>query len=68
MGSVGTSLLVTIIVVLTICFIFSAVSGVAKGIQWLSNINMVLAGILALVVFVGGPTVADPQPAAHRDR
>ena len=57
MENVGTTLLVTIIVVLTICFILSAVSGVAKGIQWLSNINMVLAGILALVVFVGGPTI-----------
>jgi choline/carnitine/betaine transport len=57
MQNVGTSLLVTIIVVLTIAFIVSAVSGVAKGIQWLSNINMVLAGILALVVFVGGPTI-----------
>ena len=29
----------------------------AKGIQWLSNINMVLAAILAVVVFVLGPTV-----------
>ena len=57
MQNVGTTLLVTIIVVLTICFILSAVSGVSKGIQWLSNINMVLAGILALVVFVGGPTI-----------
>ena len=57
MENVGTTLLVVIIVVLTICFILSAVSGVSKGIQWLSNINMVLAGILALVVFVGGPTV-----------
>jgi choline/carnitine/betaine transport len=57
LGSVGTGLLVTIIVVLTCAFVASAVSGVAKGIQWLSNINMVLAGILALVVFVGGPTV-----------
>ena len=57
MDTVGTTLLVTIIVVLTICFILSAVSGVSKGIQWLSNINMVLAGVLALVVFVGGPTM-----------
>ncbi|HWM03275.1 MAG TPA: BCCT family transporter [Actinophytocola sp.] len=57
MASVGTNLLVTIIVVLTICFILSAVSGVSKGIQLLSNVNMVLAGVLALVVFVGGPTV-----------
>jgi choline/carnitine/betaine transport len=57
MQSVGTTLLVIIIVVLTIAFVASAVSGVSKGIQWLSNINMVLAGVLALVVFVGGPTI-----------
>ena len=43
MGAVSTTLLVTIIIVLTICFILSAVSGVSKGVQWLSNINMVLA-------------------------
>jgi choline/carnitine/betaine transport len=54
---IGEGLLVAIIVVLTIAFVASAVSGVAKGIQWLSNINMVLAGILALVVFVFGPTI-----------
>ncbi|MGH3883508.1 MAG: BCCT family transporter, partial [Pseudonocardiaceae bacterium] len=35
----------------------SAVSGVAKGIQWLSNTNMVLALMLATFVFVVGPTV-----------
>ncbi|HEU0101018.1 MAG TPA: BCCT family transporter [Mycobacteriales bacterium] len=57
MDSVSTTLLVSIIVVLTICFILSAVSGVSKGIQLLANVNMVLAGVLALVVFVGGPTV-----------
>jgi len=55
--SVGTTLLVAIIAVLTVAFVASAVSGVAKGIQWLSNINMVLAAVLTLVVFVGGPTV-----------
>ncbi|MGK5682255.1 BCCT family transporter [Actinoplanes sp. URMC 104] len=55
--SVGTGLSVIIIVVLTIAFVASAVSGVAKGIQWLSNVNMVLAALLALVVFVGGPTI-----------
>ena len=42
---------------LTVAFVASAVSGVAKGIQWLSNINMVLAIALALFVFVLGPTV-----------
>jgi choline/carnitine/betaine transport len=53
----GNAVLVPLIVVLTAAFILSAVSGVAKGIQWLSNINMVLAGLLALFVFVVGPTV-----------
>ena len=56
-GKVGNGVLVAVIAVLTICFIASAVSGVAKGIQWLSNINMVLAIALAGFVFVIGPTV-----------
>jgi len=56
-GTVGNLALVGIIVVLTIAFVASAVSGVAKGIQWLSNINMVLAISLAVFVFVVGPTV-----------
>jgi choline/carnitine/betaine transport len=56
-GSIGNGVLVGVIVVLTIAFIFSAVSGVAKGIQWLSNTNMVLALALAAFVFVAGPTV-----------
>ncbi|MDN5858686.1 MAG: BCCT family transporter [Pseudonocardia sp.] len=49
--------LVAIIAFLTIAFVCSAVTGIAKGIQWLSNINMVLAGLLAVFVFVVGPTV-----------
>ncbi|MHA6784233.1 BCCT family transporter [Pseudonocardia saturnea] len=53
----GKLLLVLIIAVLTLAFVCSAVTGVAKGIQWLSNINMVLAGVLAVVVFIGGPTI-----------
>jgi choline/carnitine/betaine transport len=54
---VGKFVLVSIIAVLTVAFVCSAVTGIANGIQWLSNINMVLAGVLALVVFIGGPTV-----------
>ncbi|MFC9913368.1 BCCT family transporter [Streptomyces sp. NPDC127197] len=57
MGSVGTGLLVAVIAVLTAAFVASAVSGIAKGIQWLSNINMVLAVTLAVFVFVVGPTI-----------
>ncbi|MEZ5149872.1 BCCT family transporter [Rhodococcus zopfii] len=57
MEEAGVLLLVAIVAILTLAFIASAVSGVAKGIQWLSNINMVLALGLALFVFVLGPTV-----------
>nr|WP_157109667.1 BCCT family transporter [Rhodococcus sp. WMMA185] len=57
MAQTGTFLLVVIVALLTLVFVASAVSGVARGIQWLSNINMVLAAILALFVFVLGPTV-----------
>ncbi|GAA0955698.1 BCCT family transporter [Kribbella koreensis] len=53
----GNAVLVGVIAVLTAAFVASAVSGVAKGIQWLSNINMVLAVVLAAFVFVVGPTV-----------
>ena len=56
-GEVGNAVLVGIIAVLTACFVVSAVSGVARGIQWLSNINMVLAVVLATFVFVVGPTM-----------
>ncbi|WP_235921351.1 BCCT family transporter [Lentzea tibetensis] len=56
-SQVGKGALVAVIAVLTVAFVASAVSGVAKGIQWLSNINMVLAVVLAAFLFVVGPTV-----------
>ncbi|MEU6483771.1 BCCT family transporter [Streptomyces sp. NPDC046887] len=57
LSKAGTGLLVAVIAVLTVCFVLSAVSGVEKGIQWLSNTNMVLALLLALFVFIAGPTI-----------
>ncbi len=54
---VSNTVLVAIITVLIAAFVVSAVSGVAKGIQWLSNSNMVLAILLATFLFVVGPTV-----------
>ncbi|WP_079252507.1 BCCT family transporter [Streptomyces sp. MP131-18] len=57
MSDVGNGMLVMIIAALTMAFVLSAVSGIAKGIQWLSNINMVLAALLALFVLLVGPTV-----------
>lgn len=57
MEKVSTGLLVAIIAVLTLAFVLSAVSGVEKGIQWLSNINMVLALLLVVFIFIAGPTI-----------
>jgi choline/carnitine/betaine transport len=53
----GTALPIIIICVLTVGVVFSAASGLAKGIKWLSNTNMVLSAVLVLFVFVVGPTV-----------
>ncbi|WBX99934.1 BCCT family transporter [Ramlibacter tataouinensis] len=47
-----------IIVLTTVLFVGSALSGVERGIKWLSGINMVLAGLLALAVLLLGPAVA----------
>ena len=53
----GMSVIVGIVLVLTLCYVLSALSGVGKGIQYLSNTNLVLAAILAIFVFIAGPTV-----------
>jgi glycine betaine transporter len=52
-----TGLAVVIIAILTLLFVVSAVSGVERGVQWLSNFNMVLAVLLLLFILVVGPTV-----------
>lgn len=68
-GELGTPVLVAIVAVLTACFVASAVSGISRGIQWLSNINMVLAVVLAVIVFIAGPTlfILNLIPAAVGD-
>ena len=53
----STTLAVVIIAVLTGAFIVSAVSGVGRGVQWLSNFNMGLAVLLLLFILIVGPTV-----------
>ena len=53
----SNGLIIGIVAVLTLAFLLSAMSGVSKGIQWLSNTNMVIAALLAIFVFVFGPTV-----------
>ncbi|GAA1691918.1 BCCT family transporter [Microbacterium sediminicola] len=54
---VSEGLLIALLAILTGLFVLSAVSGVKRGIRALSNINMALAGLLALFVFVVGPTL-----------
>ena len=50
-------MVITIIVIVTGMATFSVVSGVTKGLKWLSNINMMLAAALALFVLILGPTL-----------
>lgn len=50
-------LVVALIVFVTGLATFSVVSGVSKGLKWLSNINMGLAAMLALFVLIAGPTL-----------
>ncbi|MDR7328853.1 BCCT family transporter [Corynebacterium guangdongense] len=57
MDDPGQGVIIGIVLVLTLAFILSAISGVGKGIQYLSNFNIILAAILAIFVFVFGPTV-----------
>lgn len=48
---------IALIAIVTGLATFSVVSGVTKGLRWLSNINMVLAAALALFVLLLGPTL-----------
>ncbi|MCW4384838.1 BCCT family transporter [Salinibacterium sp. SYSU T00001] len=47
---------IVIIVVITIITIFSLVTGVKRGMKWLSNTNLVVAALLLLFVLFAGPT------------
>ncbi|WP_411797398.1 BCCT family transporter [Corynebacterium macginleyi] len=64
-STAGNTAALVIIIVLSIGTIFSAVSGLAKGVRWLSNINLVLALCIAIFFFVIGPTalLANMMPA-----
>lgn len=56
-GEVTNNTLVVIIAVLTVGFVVSPVSGVARGIRYLSSINILLTiGLMVLVLFLG-PTL-----------
>lgn len=48
---------VGMIAAITALATYSVVSGVSRGLKWLSNINMMLAGVLAGFVLLAGPTL-----------
>ncbi|MBK1688119.1 BCCT family transporter [Rubrivivax gelatinosus] len=49
---------ILIIAVTTALFLGSALTGVTRGIKWLSIVNLLIAAALGLFVFAVGPTVA----------
>ncbi|WP_405105458.1 BCCT family transporter [Micromonospora sp. NBC_01405] len=54
---------------LTLAFVVSAFSGLHRGVKWLSTVNVILAVLLMLFVFVVGPTIytLEVLPAAIGD-
>ncbi|MDV6014530.1 BCCT family transporter [Haloechinothrix sp. LS1_15] len=48
---------VVLIGVITLIAVISVVTGVKKGIKWLSNFNITLAGAIMLFVLIAGPTM-----------
>lgn len=54
-NKVSTQLI--IVVIITILAIWSSNTGINKGIKWLSQINIGVAGLLMIIVFIFGPTL-----------
>ncbi|PXA76703.1 BCCT family transporter [Auritidibacter sp. NML100628] len=52
-----TVLLVILIVVITFIATLSVVSGVGRGMKWLSNFNLSLAGVVLIALLLMGPTL-----------
>ncbi|MCG9025253.1 BCCT family transporter [Laribacter hongkongensis] len=51
------ALQVSIIAVATVLYLLSSMTGIERGIKWLSNFNVLLAGLLMLAVLLMGPTL-----------
>ncbi|NYF12780.1 choline/glycine/proline betaine transport protein [Pseudoclavibacter sp. JAI123] len=52
----STTSSIAIIAVITAFVLFSVISGVGKGMKWLSNTNLILAGALLVFILIVGPT------------
>src|SRR5699024_3439368 len=57
-GNIPDSFITQLIIIVgvTILFMLSAMSGIGRGIKWLSNTNIVMAVLLLLFVLFAGPT------------
>lgn len=53
----NTTSQVIIIVIVTVLFMLSAVTGLDKGIKFLSNLNLGIAFVLMMLAFLLGPTI-----------
>ena len=51
------TLLIILIIIITLIATASVVSGIGKGMKWLSSINLSLAGILTISALLLGPTL-----------
>ncbi|PKI89640.1 choline transporter [Actinomycetales bacterium SN12] len=47
---------IILILIISVFVLMSVLSGVTKGMKWLSNANLVLAGLLVIYLLVMGPT------------
>ena len=56
-SEITNNIVIMIIGVLGVCFIISAVTGVARGIRYLSNINITVTLCLIGFVFIFGPSL-----------
>lgn len=56
-GESTNFLLVALILIITFIAVLSVVSGVGKGIKWLSNINLGMAAVFLISVLLLGPTL-----------
>ena len=53
---IGTPAQIVIIAVTTAIFLGSSVTGIERGIKWLSNANLILGALIAAFVLLVGPT------------
>ena len=56
-GVPNNKLIQGIILIVTVLFLISAWSGLSKGIQYLSNLNMLLAAMLLIIILIVEPTI-----------